>query len=146
MGSGGQRSSAFASQLGAAGAGLEGQLAQLKSGQGLQQLLLGLQPQTEHAYGEQNSGIQNLLNTLGPELIKAAPQLYNAYRSPVTTNAQGQQQGGQSSLTGSLLSGASGGAGLGSFGGPWGALIGGLLGAGSGALEHYYGKPKQQGQ
>ena len=57
LGSGSQRSSAFAGELGQAGAGLESQLAALGSQYGLQQqgllqnlLGLGLTPQKEHFY------------------------------------------------------------------------------------------------
>jgi len=72
-GQGGQRSSAFESSIGNAGANLESQLASLRSQFGMQQLGMGLQPQFEPGWmprqpGMLEQGGQALLAQLGPIL------------------------------------------------------------------------------
>lgn len=76
MGNNALSSPAFASQLGQAGAGLQGNLAALKSQYGmqnkqnaLQQLQLGLKPQFENIYKTRQPG---LLENLGTAAIKGA--------------------------------------------------------------------------
>lgn len=104
LGSGaGLSSPAFASQLGQAGAGLEGQLAALQSQYGLQQqglnqqllnqlLGFGLQPQFENIYAPQQQSfgqsispyLGQLLGQLGSTAIQLGGQhLYNKYNQPV---------------------------------------------------------------
>jgi len=65
---GGQRSSAFQSALGRAGAGLESSLAGLKSQRGAQQLGLGLQPQFQPTRLQREPG---LLEQILPGLMQA---------------------------------------------------------------------------
>lgn len=89
---GAQRSSAFPQILGAAGAGLEGQLGALKSQYGLQQLQQGLTPRYDSAYQQRQPGFfeQN-----GPALIgmglQSGIQGYGAKQQDIQFNQQQNQ-------------------------------------------------------
>jgi len=75
-GMGGQRSSAFQGALGRAGAGLEEQLAGLRSQMGMQQLGMGLQPRFESAYFPRQPGFGEAgITSLMPQLLKLLPLL-----------------------------------------------------------------------
>lgn len=73
LGSGAQRSSAFANALGSAGSQLESNLAGLKANIGQQQLGFGLKPRFENAYFPRQAGfLENLLSAGAQGLGKAA--------------------------------------------------------------------------
>jgi hypothetical protein len=71
-GEGGQRSSAFAGTVGAAGAGLESQLAAMQSQFGMQQLVMGLTPQLENFYQPRQAGFAE---SFGSSLMALLPML-----------------------------------------------------------------------
>ncbi len=66
---GGQSSSAFTNALGQAGAGLEGQLAGLKSQYGMQQLGIGMQPQFQPQYMQGQPGMAQGLTQAISQLL-----------------------------------------------------------------------------
>ena len=72
MGDGGQRSSAFGSQLGGASADLESRLAALRSQFGMNQAQMGLQRQFEPMYMQRQPG---MLEQGGSQLMSLLPLL-----------------------------------------------------------------------
>lgn len=129
----------FGSQLGAAGAGLEGQLANLRYGHGLNALKLGLTPQYEYMYrGEQPGLLEEGARGLATSAAQALPGLAQKGAAYLFGGgAPGQPSAGQQAAQG-LAEGAIGA--LGSIpagptpGAPQMAGAGSLLQQGAGTL------------